>query len=274
MPSSPWLLLVNALLVTGVLLWISLLLDLRPVLHRLREGAAWLGWRPLPNELPRLTGWALVLGLLLQRIFLPLLEGGHTLLLLSASIFLFQGIVSAIVLARLHFHRIPTSEAFGLSSLPRPSDLLWGLAGYCLALPLVVYGGILSQFLLESLGLPTQPQQVLQNLRDLRGPATWTPVFLLVAGLVPFLEELLFRGVLFTWLAQTLGPLRALLLQAFFFALIHNHASGFLGLFSLALLLGLLLLHTRRLWVCIALHALFNAASLVHLLLLPQGPLP
>jgi membrane protease YdiL (CAAX protease family) len=274
MPSNAWLLLLNLLLVTGLLLWATLLFDASPVLARLREGAGWLQWRPIPSDIPRRLGWALIAGVLLQRILLDPsspLRLAPTAVLMLVSVLLFQGLAAAFVLQRLHHHRVPAEQALGLSRCPRPADLLWGLAGYCLCLPLVMLAGLFTRVLAESMGWELQSQAVIDSLGGVSSPAAWVLTFFVVGGLVPLLEEILFRGVLFAWIGQHIGVGKALLLQALIFAVIHQHAAGLLGLFALALLLGLLYLHTRRLWVCVAVHAIFNSFTLVNVLLIPTG---
>jgi hypothetical protein len=84
----------------------------------------------------------------------------------------------------------------------------------------------------------------------------------LVAALVgPFLEELLFRGFLQSFLEQVLGARAALVVTAALFAGLHGVA-GLPVLFLLALFLGWLQQRTRSLWVPWSAHALFNGVSL------------
>jgi membrane protease YdiL (CAAX protease family) len=97
------------------------------------------------------------------------------------------------------------------------------------------------------------------------------------AILAPIGEEILFRGFATTAWAADLGPRRALVRGALFFAIAHvltisgGSASEALGLAVLgfatrvpvALVLGWLFLRHRSIWAPIGLHAAFNAILLV-----------
>ena len=101
----------------------------------------------------------------------------------------------------------------------------------------------------------------------------------LLAGAVvaPIGEELLFRGFATTAWARDLGPRRALVRGALFFAIVHvltisgSSASeaaglaiiGFASRIPVALALGWLFLRRGSIWAPIGLHAAFNAILLV-----------
>lgn len=86
-----------------------------------------------------------------------------------------------------------------------------------------------------------------------------------VAFAVPLLEELVFRGALFSALLQTpLGRVGTVVVTAALWAV--NHAFGapwlFVAIiFFMGLLLGFLLLRFGSLWVTVACHAAWNALS-------------
>jgi len=113
-------------------------------------------------------------------------------------------------------------------------------------------------------------------------PASGTTIGLavnLLAGAViaPIGEELLFRGFATTAWAQDLGPRRALIRGALFFAVVHilnisaGTAGDALGLILIgfasrvpvALVLGWLFLKRRSIWAPLGLHATFNAILIV-----------
>lgn len=91
---------------------------------------------------------------------------------------------------------------------------------------------------------------------------------IVVAGiLAPFLEEVVFRGVLFQALRHRMGVAWGVALSSLAFAIVHIELIGqpvFLGgLFALAAFLALLLQWTRSLFVPIVAHATFNVITLV-----------
>ena len=93
------------------------------------------------------------------------------------------------------------------------------------------------------------------------GPSLWgfLVILPLVSILVPFVEELAFRGVLYGWLRQQLPQGLAILISAVIFAVAH----GIPQLMPALILVGVLLARLRELedslWPCIAMHGVFNA---------------
>lgn len=88
---------------------------------------------------------------------------------------------------------------------------------------------------------------------------------LVTIAIVPaFMEELLFRGILFRWLEEFGGSWFALALTAALFGLAHmfNPNATALSSFAIALEAGVLLggayMLTRNLWMAIGLHAAWN----------------
>ena len=85
-----------------------------------------------------------------------------------------------------------------------------------------------------------------------------------VAIMPGFMEELLFRGILFRWLEEMAGSWVALLLTSALFGLGHlyNPNATALSSFAIALEAGILLggayMLTRNLWMAIGLHAAWN----------------
>ncbi len=101
----------------------------------------------------------------------------------------------------------------------------------------------------------------------------------LLAGAVvaPIGEEILFRGFATTAWAADLGPRRALIRGALFFAIVHVltisggtagqalglAVIGFVSRLPVAIALGWLFLRSRSIWVPIGLHATFNGILLI-----------
>src|SRR5450759_3819809 len=81
---------------------------------------------------------------------------------------------------------------------------------------------------------------------------------LMVVLVGPFVEELLFRGVLLTALDERLGGLVAVLLSAPIFAALHGSVWSFVPLMFLGVALGSLTLSRRSLWPAVVLHATYN----------------
>ena len=103
-------------------------------------------------------------------------------------------------------------------------------------------------------------------------------VDLLAAAIVaPVVEEVFFRGFATTAWARRIGPSRAILRGALFFAIVHVLTIGgadaseavriamiaFVARIPVALLLGWVFVRRDSLWASIALHATFNGVALV-----------
>jgi membrane protease YdiL (CAAX protease family) len=155
------------------------------------------------------------------------------------------------------------AEAISLATLWRRvapgrmgRDLAWGLAFLALAVLLVLTVALVSGWIHQ----PDQnPQRDLQEL--LRGLSGWGPslvMFLTVAGLAPFFEELLFRGFLLPVLARRQPIAVALGVSALLFGAIHLQPAGLPILGTLGLVLGLAMRHTGSLRTPILVHACWN----------------
>lgn len=140
----------------------------------------------------------------------------------------------------------------GLSQLSRA--WLVRAVGIAIALRLLM---VPVGMLIQWLGLPLENPQI-SFLAP--GGFSWPTAIAmtLVAGLViPFAEELLFRGVVYRWL-RSWGVVAATLLSALIFA--GAHFNLLVGIVALLLGLTLALVYERShsLWACIVVHAVFN----------------
>ncbi len=135
-------------------------------------------------------------------------------------------------------------------------DLAWGAAFLSLAVLLVMVVALVSGWVVRP---EPSPQRDLQEL--LRGLSGWGPnlvMFLTVAGLAPFFEELLFRGFLLPVLARRQPMAAALVGSALIFGAIHLQPAGLPILGTLGLVLGLAMRHTGSLRAPILVHACWN----------------
>lgn len=91
---------------------------------------------------------------------------------------------------------------------------------------------------------------------------------LITAAIMPaFMEEMLFRGILFRWLEEFAGSWAALVITSALFGLIHiyNPGATWFSSFAIALEAGLMLggayMLTRSLWLPMGIHAAWNFAQ-------------
>jgi len=264
----------GALLLFGVFFWVTLLVPATSS-PRFREGWRWLQWRPFPHDLAVWMGAGALSGLVLQTVLQSAILASPAPwppgLVILCSILVFQGLLAWVLYARLRRAGIDVSIALGLEAPFELRNPVAGLAAYCMSLPLVAIAGLLTQGLFVKFGWDMSNQPMLDELAEVSGWLNWATLFLLVGFIGPLLEEVVFRGFLFTWLRQKAGVGAGLVLQALVFAVIHQHAAGFLMLFALAVMLGLAYVYTRRLMVCVWMHVFFNSLTLINVLLSLDG---
>ena len=86
-----------------------------------------------------------------------------------------------------------------------------------------------------------------------------------IAVLIPFVEELFFRGFLFAGLAARFGTLTGLIVSSAVFAAAHADVKVMAPIFVAGLLFGWAYYKTKTLWVPIAAHACQNLAAVMFL---------
>lgn len=262
----------------GVFFWVSILLPARatPVM---REGWRWLQWRPFPPWLPRWMGTGFLLGLVLQSLLILILPENALGMLppgvvVLISIVLFQGLLTAVLFLCLHRARLHVPQVLGLESAFSLREMVAGFVGYCMALPLVALTSLLTAAVYGAMGWEVHAQPLLEEFQAVSGWMNWITLFVLVGFIGPLLEEVVFRGFLFAWLRQKLGVHAGLWIQAMVFGLIHQHGAGFLPLTALALVLGLAYVYTKRLMVCVWMHAFFNMMTLFNVVIVLETAAP
>ncbi len=143
-----------------------------------------------------------------------------------------------------------------------------GLVAYAFTFPGLLGLTLLWPWLMERMGGSWAPQGISIGIRALSGVELGWVVALAVI-VIPFCEELIFRGFLQTALVHRFGAVRGLLVASAIFALLHG-VSQFLPIFALALILGGVLLRTQRLAACWFVHALHNGLQLIFVFLGPE----
>ncbi len=162
----------------------------------------------------------------------------------------------------------PLREALALRAVRRRSLALCLLSGVCLQFPLTELSNLLHAHVFGP--EPLEQQLALQNMIEARTLGQGVLVVMCLVALVPWIEELLFRGLFLFGLARRYGDAFALLLSSCFFGIVHLGAVPALYATVAGLLLGSLALTTRSVWPGVALHAAVNAVPV----LLPERVLP
>ncbi|HET7817634.1 MAG TPA: CPBP family intramembrane glutamic endopeptidase [Sphingomicrobium sp.] len=130
--------------------------------------------------------------------------------------------------------------------------------------PLGLGAGLLFGFLLFSLIVGVAALADVYNIVGGGGFAAFLPALIGMTIIPGFMEELLFRGILFRWIEELAGSWVALAVTSALFGLAHmfNPNASLLSSFAIAVeagvLLGGLYMLTRSLWAPIGLHAAWN----------------
>lgn len=225
--------------------------------------------RAVPESAPARVGWRLtdlvVIGALIVGVIVLLAASalGRTVVgaFLATQLAFLAGGALALALLRA---RGAGPEALGLVRPRSPGSYLGALGLY---LPFVfLYFGLLVAWahLARHLGWDEQ-QEVLALLLGLEGrELVLACVLAVVVG--PFLEELVFRGVLQGACGELLGSRQGWLVASVIFAAMHGLV-GLPGLLALSLLLGWLRRRTGSIFVPFVVHAAHNGLTLALALL-------
>ena len=150
----------------------------------------------------------------------------------------------------------------------RSNWILWGLGGYCVALPLVLIVSIINQQLWQGQG---GSNPLLSLALEARDGVALSIFFFTAAIAAPLFEEFLFRGFLLPSLTKYMSVGWAIILSAFLFALAHLSLSEILPLMTLGIILGIVYTRSRNLLAPMLLHSLWNSGTLVSLYILGSG---
>lgn len=105
------------------------------------------------------------------------------------------------------------------------------------------------------------PQESLLRAVDSGSGASFLTILLLTT-LVPVVEELGFRGLIYGWLRQRLHIWPSVLVSSVFFAAMHDAPLLLLPLTVAGILLALLYEHYRSIWPCVFAHGTLNGITL------------
>jgi len=151
----------------------------------------------------------------------------------------------------------------------------WNWDGFKFWHCLVILGGFYILAGIASYYFPEQENDMLRILRSSR-TAVYVVAFL-ATFTAPIVEEIIYRGVLYSAFQRTLGVPFAVLLVTILFALIH--VPQYLGtpetiflICLLSLVLTLVRVYTKNLLPCITLHMVFNGLQSLLLILEPYLP--
>jgi uncharacterized protein len=142
---------------------------------------------------------------------------------------------------------------------------LWGLGGYCAALPIVVVVSLINQQVWQGQG---GSNALLQLVLESQDTVALSIFFFTAAIAAPLFEEVLFRGFLLPSLTRYFSVWGAIFVSALLFAIAHLSLSEILPLSALGVVLGVVYTRSRNLLAPMLVHSLWNSGTLLSLFLL------
>jgi uncharacterized protein len=147
---------------------------------------------------------------------------------------------------------------------PKPT-LINSLKYYGLGF-LMMYGFIIAYgIILQSQGIELDKQEVAKSLQEL-GQSNLLLALLGPALLIPIIEELLFRGILFRHLKKSISLFLSIFISGVLFGLVHMEPAVFIPLIGLGIIFAWTYEQSGSIWVAIALHATNNFFSAIFLI--------
>ena len=119
------------------------------------------------------------------------------------------------------------------------------------------------KYTLKKMEIPFSDQQPILELVNLSQPLHLILLILMSVVIIPVVEELVFRRVLFGQIAQICGFNTSGFITSGIFAFAHGYLAGFPGLFLAGMAFQWFYSKSNNLAANILLHALFNAVSII-----------
>ena len=207
---------------------------------------------PPPLGMPAMSGWFFILSVV------------GLIYLQSALYAIIVLIGTAGVLAE---NRRSFTTQFGIDRVHPSKALAWGL---------LVFGAVMlvetplteaSAWALDALKMPHPEQQSVETFRHYSDGLMILSFLLQAIFLFPVIEELFFRGFLLTFLKKYTSTWGAILFSGGIFAFAHLNLGAVLPLWFLGIVLGIAYEHTGSLLVPMTIHACFNLATGLSLLM-------
>ena len=197
------------------------------------------------------------------------------LIIFLVGVFTFHGVGLVLVDVFLRQHKVRWIEAFGFNEPRLGRTIFMALSVGMLTIPIAWSLSTLSSRILELFKMPVEPQQAIQILQRAQGDST-TLLYHGIAAIfiAPFVEELVFRGILYPAIKQHGYHKLALWGTSIFFAVIHGSLVIFVPLVVLAIFLTFLYETTNNLLAPILTHSFFNAVNYFYLIWAQGQPAP
>ncbi len=208
---------------------------------------------------------ALIAGFLLP-FFSPIKAGDSMLSIANATIMDLVGIGLVFYFAIYCYkHKF---KDLGLTTKGLLKNISYGFLGYISLLPVLFITLMITAFFLNIFKYQPTPQPVFDLFLEVEKVPVLIYLSIFVAILGPIMEEIFFRGFLYTALKRHTDVTGAIFISALLFSFLHLHLVGFLPIVILGVFLAYLYEKTGSLVPCITVHIVHNLIMVFFMFLL------
>jgi uncharacterized protein len=150
--------------------------------------------------------------------------------------------------------------ALGISLKNIMKNLWIALSGYIAFLPIlaIIFSSVI--FAAKALNYTPAPEPIYELVFKEQRPVLLTIISVMVVFFGPVIEEIFFRGFLYSALKKSLNMTKAMVISAFIFSLLHTNVLGFAPIMALGVFLAYLREKTGSLIPSIVVHIIHNTA--------------
>ncbi len=159
-------------------------------------------------------------------------------------------------------------ESLGLTAKNFLLNVKYGVMAYVGLTPIFLLITILAAVIFKVLNIPVEPQEVVEILKEEKSVPSLIYMCIFTGVLGPMMEEIFFRGFVYSAIKRKMGILGGISVSALFFAYVHANLASFLSILSLGILLGYIYEKTGSLISSITVHVMHNSVMLLILLFL------
>lgn len=203
----------------------------------------------------------------LSRIF-PVFKTDNFRMMVNSSI-----LDTLVVVFVIYFTVIQYKEplaALGISARNFLKNIFYGIIGYIALIPVLILILVIIAIIINITKYVPEMQSVVELLLKEKGVAFLTYSSLFAAIIGPMIEELFFRGFLYSALKKYIGIFWAMMVAAGLFAALHAHIVGFFPIMVLGLLLAYIYEKTGTLVSSVTVHMIHNLSMVFLVFLVKQ----
>lgn len=138
-------------------------------------------------------------------------------------------------------------------------NVLSGIAAYIFIMPILILVLIVSMLFLDAIGYKPPTQPVFDMFFEEKRSSVILFLTIFVSILGPIIEEIFFRGFLYSAVKKRFGALLGVLLSGALFSMLHTNIVGFLPIMILGVLMAFLYEITGSLIASVSIHILHNS---------------